>query len=532
MLLTNRRTTTYVSVSIVSLLFIILYRAGPNASYYSHTWLSQKTQPLTSKTELSSPSTLPSASVNLSTTPQSGYNEKSAWEPGLSTDETPFGDIAFSPDLHPLTPGEISKAVSSSTEIEAATNESSSTDIKDALHAEPSSNPKQLSSDPSLVIPDTASDQFSSTPSSIPSLQTPPSMTTHLPESSYSSEKNDISGDTAPPSVFSSVPTTHSPLGQYPLLNDTYSRVLVMGHKKNDDVSWVHDNLPDLDKMFYVVDDPNAENTVPANKGHEAMVYLTYIIDHYAHLPDILLFFHPHREAWHNNILLDLDTATTIGRLSSARVVRLGYLNTRCHLDPGCPSWLRLDAPESEWNVDLHKEQPFFTAELWKDLHPGAPLPTYVSGPCCAQFAVSAERVREKPVEEYVRLRNWVLHTTLDDEVSGRIMEYTWQYIFTGEFEVCPSQHECYCDGYGICFPGGDEGLNDWLGLRGDWEEAEKKLQEVTEEVGNEEDERVVEARRKKDSFQEAVDQTKQWAFERGDELRRRAVEEGRGWIS
>ena len=46
---------------------------------------------------------------------------------------------------------------------------------------------------------------------------------------------------------------------------------------KHEDTSWVHEYLPDWPSSIYVVDDPKAPLTVPKNKGHEAMVYLTYV---------------------------------------------------------------------------------------------------------------------------------------------------------------------------------------------------------------------------------------------------------------
>ena len=36
---------------------------------------------------------------------------------------------------------------------------------------------------------------------------------------------------------------------------------------------------------LYVTDNPSAPLTVPKNKGREAMVYLTHIINHYSNLP-------------------------------------------------------------------------------------------------------------------------------------------------------------------------------------------------------------------------------------------------------
>jgi hypothetical protein len=44
---------------------------------------------------------------------------------------------------------------------------------------------------------------------------------------------------------------------------------------KNDDTAWLGEYFPDWKANVYVVDDQNASLTVPENKGHEAMAYLT-----------------------------------------------------------------------------------------------------------------------------------------------------------------------------------------------------------------------------------------------------------------
>src|SRR6201999_319906 len=116
-------------------------------------------------------------------------------------------------------------------------------------------------------------------------------------------------------------PGTAKPAGQ------NYTRILVMGKLEKEDISWLDTDLPDLPKKIYTVDsavpDPSS-GSLPANKGHEGMAYLTYIIDHYDSLPDVVLFFHPHKITWHNNILLDINSAVTIKLISDANVVRQG----------------------------------------------------------------------------------------------------------------------------------------------------------------------------------------------------------------
>ena len=60
-------------------------------------------------------------------------------------------------------------------------------------------------------------------------------------------------------------------------------------------------------------------------------------------------------------------------------------------------------------------------------------VPETIASQCCAQFAVTREAVQRHGVEVYVRMRNWLMRTTLGDDVSGRVFEKLWAYIFTGE---------------------------------------------------------------------------------------------------
>lgn len=314
-----------------------------------------------------------------------------------------------------------------------------------------------------------------------------------------------------------------------------YTRILVMGHLQSEDISWVARELPDLDTHIYLVDHPDPitsthdPSRLPANKGHEAMVYLTYIIDHYTTLPDVVLFFHPHRSAWHNNILLDLDAAKTIKLLSAAHVVRQGYFNTRCHLDPGCPDWLHVDRPRWRWDLHRKPEEPVLTSDTFRELHgPQPPTPAHISQPCCAQFAVSGQRIRARPREFYIRYRDWILATALDDKTSGRLLEYSWQYIFTGNFEFCPSMHRCYCDGYGICFEG-DAGLDQWLKLLRVREKVdEKRVKMYDRGKGKGEQYKALMAESKR--LSDELDLLREIALTRGFDPKIRAQEVGRVW--
>lgn len=270
------------------------------------------------------------------------------------------------------------------------------------------------------------------------------------------------------------------PIGGTKPPGSNYTRTLVLASTKEEDTSWVEAELADmlapngqLSHAIYVVNDKTATLHPPKNKGHEVMVYLSYIIDFYDELPDISIFMHAHRFAWHNNELLGTDAVEMIRRLSPEHVTRLGYMNLRCHWDPGCPSWLR----PAEIEPNTAKKEEHVLAEAWGQLFPLDPIPTVLAQPCCAQFAVSRDRIRAIPKQRFVYLRDWIHRTELSDYLSGRVFEYVWQYIFSSAPTHCPSMNACYCDGYGVCF-GGYEVFNDFFRLRYEMNEFKEELQE------------------------------------------------------
>ncbi|KAF2102236.1 hypothetical protein NA57DRAFT_54157 [Rhizodiscina lignyota] len=301
-----------------------------------------------------------------------------------------------------------------------------------------------------------------------------------------------------------------------------HTRTLVVGARARNEVAWVVDELPGLETVIYSIDNEDAPFHIPKNKGHEAMVYLTYIIDHYDNLPDVVLFFHPHRFSWHNNLLLNLDSAQMIHRLSSDRVMRHGYMNARCHPDPGCPIRLHIDREEQDIEIRNKPKERNFKPSIWHDLF-GAdtPVPEELSQSCCAQFAASRDAIHRHPIEQYMKWRDWLLDTPLDDHAAAHIFEYTWQYIFTGEPELCPSMDACYCDGYGVCF-GSDERVDMWLQSRDAQGALERRL--IAIEEGRDKGGFLAQLKAKKGSMdlQDYLERERVEAFQRGQDLEER----------
>lgn len=333
------------------------------------------------------------------------------------------------------------------------------------------------------------------------------------------------------------VPGTPKPHGE------NYTRVLVIPRTTKEDISWMDKEIPDVEKVVYVADDPTAPLHPPANKGHEAIVYLTYIIDNYDKLPDIMLFMHAHQRTWHNNDVLNSDAAEMIRQLSSERVIREGYMNMRCQWYPGCPDWMH----PGNMEFDVYKTEQVLIAKAWVEIFPFDPVPDVLAQPCCSQFALSRERVLSIPKAQFEFYRNWIMTTKLKDFISGRVWEYMWQYAFTGKNYWCPVEHVCYCDGYGYCF-GGKEKLDDWVRLRErrdefnskllEWQEKERNIKEAIEEGRKDEASKMPQPEEGKDhewwgeieKYQKLMDEQANAAKERGKDPRNRALEAGRPW--
>lgn len=322
-----------------------------------------------------------------------------------------------------------------------------------------------------------------------------------------------------------------------------YTSTLVIAKTKGENINWMDEKMPEQEKVVYVADDPTAPHHPPKNKGHEVMVYLSWIIENYDNLPDVAIFMHAHQLAWHNDDMLGNDAHLLVTRLSRQRVWREGFVNMRCSWNPGCPDWMH--PGETEQND--YKQEEVVLAKSWSELFPLDEVPSVLAQPCCAQFALSRERIQAKPYAQYVWYRDWLFNTKLPDYISGRIWEYVWQFVFTGENIYCPAEHICFCDQFGTCF-GGEEAYSDFTSLKNElgdrerdlreWEEKKKERKEAEEKGELEKLEKLEkpeegkneEYQKEIDRLRPIVDTLKREAEIRGQDPKNRAIEAGREW--
>jgi len=180
----------------------------------------------------------------------------------------------------------------------------------------------------------------------------------------------------------------------------------------NENLDWVKNINPDLNICIYSKTDEKY-NYYPINKGNEAQIYLKYIVDYYNKLPNKILFLHGHDNSYHqdfdsificNNINWDLDEYFSVNR-------RDYYQEVSKIFNPREYGWL-----VNNWNY------------LFNDI---IKLPDKLLHYACSQFAVSKNLILNYPKDFYLNLLTWINLTNLDNSISGRLFEYTWNYIFT-----------------------------------------------------------------------------------------------------
>ena len=293
--------------------------------------------------------------------------------------------------------------------------------------------------------------------------------------------------------------------GVCPKISKSKKPALVVSRVRADgDATWL-DMLSDRYHLcVYNVDAPLDKTSeylqVPANRGHEAMAYLTFIIDNYAEFPASgAVFVHGSRWAWHNDAP-DYDNAALLAALDVPRALDTrGYHNLRCDWSTStCPSSapaqgsleMRLQFAVAPWSDRAASDMAFSPALasiFGGNQHEMLTEPAgvrlgrsdTVRSQCCAQFVVSRERVWQHTRDEYVALRQWLLDgaapgvdsqssrntkaAPADDKVAGRILSYLWHILFAkpsadgginlGQLnqEACPSAEDCYCRLYGRC---------------------------------------------------------------------------------
>lgn len=292
--------------------------------------------------------------------------------------------------------------------------------------------------------------------------------------------------------------------GTCPGLAESSKPALIVSRVASDgDASWINTLDEKYHLCIYDVDgSTNGSPTqlrVPANRGHEAMAYLTFLIDNYDYIPaEGAVFVHGSRFAWHNDSP-QYDNAELLAALNaSSALASSGYHNLRCDWSAStCPAD---SVPQGSFETGLTAKLEPFNARVVSDAAMPRALASIFGGSdssardillgrddavkaqCCAQFIVARANIRQHSREEYAALRQWLLDAgnskdsaPYDDRISGRIMSYLWHILFLPQqgyaprpsagvhgtdtvnldrlnMMACPSAADCYCRLYGRCW--------------------------------------------------------------------------------
>lgn len=287
--------------------------------------------------------------------------------------------------------------------------------------------------------------------------------------------------------------------GTCPGLKASKKPILVVARMSNEDQQWLDDLKSKYHLCIYTADlhdTKSSELQTPANRGHESMAYLTFIIDNYGNLPSKgIVFIHGSQFAWHNDHP-EYDNAALLSKLDiNAALEEHGYHNLKCDWSMSTCSPSEA-LPQGSYETRSQALLEPWDKRLVSDAAlPGAFAAIFGSGEqarsdprvhlgrhnalrsqCCAQFVVSRESILQHSREEYLALRQWLLDgsdpkkkhqldsASSDDLVAGRIMSYLWHVLFLRHSKTadtlslsslnaaaCPSALDCYCKLYGRC---------------------------------------------------------------------------------
>ena len=257
---------------------------------------------------------------------------------------------------------------------------------------------------------------------------------------------------------------------------------LVLAATRGTELGWARQlKVRNLEVIPYIADDPSAPYHPPENKGNEAMVYLTYLYAFYDKLPDISIFAHGDDRSWHVDSALESSTAYAIEHLDLNEILQRQYVNLRVSWENACPNWINTSVTGSSPQYKPHlKAEEQFMKQAFLENFPGDPVPQILSQPCCSQFAVTKEVIRSIPRSQFQLQINWLRAVGLGSEISGRVWEHLWQWMFLKKAIDCPVEYKALCRYYHICFEG-EQDLGNWKEHDASMDHLIKQKEEILE---------------------------------------------------
>lgn len=195
--------------------------------------------------------------------------------------------------------------------------------------------------------------------------------------------------------------------------------LLIVSSHFNENLTWLK-NQEYFDYLIYSKNlnllnefDPLKIKTC-VNKGNEASSYLSYIIENYDDLPNYVAFIHGHLDSYHQSS----DILTLIKNYTDCdyqTLNRKDWFNVFYDNHPN-------DVAKFNWGIVI---------ENYDFLNLNIPKPRELRCTAGAQFIVSKNLILRNPIEVYKNALSWLEMTTITSDISGRVFEHLWNYIFT-----------------------------------------------------------------------------------------------------
>jgi hypothetical protein len=178
----------------------------------------------------------------------------------------------------------------------------------------------------------------------------------------------------------------------------------------NENIDWVK-NIK-IPYEIYTHNTGNSFNFVVGNKANEATLYLKYILDNYNNLPEYNLFIHAHKKSTHQDY--DIDFLINNINWNLAEYFNINKRSYYCIMD------------NNNW-----KDQFNWVLANWNIFEKHLDIPKFLHFYSCAQFMVKKSLIIQNDIGFYLDMYNYLQETSLPNDISGRIFEYMWHYIFT-----------------------------------------------------------------------------------------------------
>jgi hypothetical protein len=159
---------------------------------------------------------------------------------------------------------------------------------------------------------------------------------------------------------------------------------------------------------------PGTEFESDYEKGYEFCMVLKYIIDNYDTLKTYTIFLHDHEFSWHSDKITNIIPRLNFNNLGYAN---LNFRHFQVHLPGGI-------FPRSEYDKMLQSESP-----------------PYFESYCCFQNIIHKDVIRRNHKSRYQHISDWLQNTTLPNEISSRMLEYSWAYIMGMPYDLKPYRH-------------------------------------------------------------------------------------------